>query len=555
MAQFVSYAQHGEDVILWRAFAGRPSGTYVDVGAFHPTFDSVTRALYERGWRGVNIEPQADLIPAFEQERPEDTTICAAIGDHDGRVALSLTENLGWATIREDLAPLADDQARREVDVPLRSLESLFRELGITSVDVLKIDVEGAEPDVVRGMLAGDVRPTVCVVEGVAPGVGTSAGDEAVDMLVGAGYMHCLFDGLNHYLTVDPNLRGALSIPANPTDDYVTDDMRRLMAERLDLLSLLSALSSDSARKALLGDLTSPTRAEPRALPEASVLQATNETSLEDRASVVLGPGGLDDAQRGQGSFVDPRTRADRRRGTLRRLVSRPLAEGEPAGEPLGLVEALAPGSRYGAEAIVRSLYTNLLRREPESAGLVEWSDALRSGGRPLETAWGLASSDEGILRARTDGPRAIRELTVVEAVDVLDRLGVAWLPRRLQSDLPADEQLFVVSLYEVALHRQPSAQELRREVDALRSGKSPERLLRAFASRVGLPAGGTPSVRALRLLLRIVRHLGWGRTVRSFRMDVRLTKARETARIAAVVDDAPELAMRLFWSQSKNGR
>ncbi|HUX70817.1 MAG TPA: FkbM family methyltransferase, partial [Cellulomonadaceae bacterium] len=89
---FVSYAQNGEDVILWRTLGNRGSCVYVDVGAFHPTYDSVTRALYERGWRGVNIEPQPDRLAAFEAERPEDVNLSLAIGDEDGTALLSLSD-------------------------------------------------------------------------------------------------------------------------------------------------------------------------------------------------------------------------------------------------------------------------------------------------------------------------------------------------------------------------------------------------------------------------------------------------------------------------------
>ena len=54
---FISYAQNFEDVILWRAFKNLQNGFYVDVGANDPINDSVTQAFYEKGWRGINIEP------------------------------------------------------------------------------------------------------------------------------------------------------------------------------------------------------------------------------------------------------------------------------------------------------------------------------------------------------------------------------------------------------------------------------------------------------------------------------------------------------------------
>ena len=87
---FVSYAQHGEDVVLWRALGGGIARFYVDVGAFDPTEDSVTCALYERGWRGINIEAQASLVAAFERERPEDLNLCVAVAARDGAATLHL---------------------------------------------------------------------------------------------------------------------------------------------------------------------------------------------------------------------------------------------------------------------------------------------------------------------------------------------------------------------------------------------------------------------------------------------------------------------------------
>ena len=54
---FISYAQNFEDVLLNRVFRDRLDGSYIDIGALHPTIDSVTKAFYDRGWSGINIEP------------------------------------------------------------------------------------------------------------------------------------------------------------------------------------------------------------------------------------------------------------------------------------------------------------------------------------------------------------------------------------------------------------------------------------------------------------------------------------------------------------------
>ena len=64
---FISYAQNFEDVILRRALKDIEKGFYVDVGAHDPVIDSVTKAFYDLGWRGINIEPVKEW---FEKSFP-----------------------------------------------------------------------------------------------------------------------------------------------------------------------------------------------------------------------------------------------------------------------------------------------------------------------------------------------------------------------------------------------------------------------------------------------------------------------------------------------------
>ena len=54
----LSYAQNLEDYHLSLAFAGQPTGTYIDIGGGHPVAGSVSFWFYERGWQGIVVEPQ-----------------------------------------------------------------------------------------------------------------------------------------------------------------------------------------------------------------------------------------------------------------------------------------------------------------------------------------------------------------------------------------------------------------------------------------------------------------------------------------------------------------
>jgi hypothetical protein len=80
----ISYAQNREDVLLWRALHDVENGFYIDVGAQDPTHHSVTRAFYDRGWCGVNIEPAAGCFQKLCAERPRDLTLQVALGNREG---------------------------------------------------------------------------------------------------------------------------------------------------------------------------------------------------------------------------------------------------------------------------------------------------------------------------------------------------------------------------------------------------------------------------------------------------------------------------------------
>ena len=65
----ISYAQNYEDVVLERCFKDVPAGFYIDVGAWDPLEHSVTHHFYERGWHGINIEPNPEFFGAFSATR------------------------------------------------------------------------------------------------------------------------------------------------------------------------------------------------------------------------------------------------------------------------------------------------------------------------------------------------------------------------------------------------------------------------------------------------------------------------------------------------------
>src|SRR5262249_26863323 len=102
---FVSYAQNCEDVMLHRALRTVQHGFYVDVGANDPVCHSVTKAFYERGWRGINIEPVPSWFEKIEADRAEDINLQIAITDTDGGEAdFYEVADTGLSTLHEPTA-------------------------------------------------------------------------------------------------------------------------------------------------------------------------------------------------------------------------------------------------------------------------------------------------------------------------------------------------------------------------------------------------------------------------------------------------------------------
>ena len=102
---FISYAQNHEDVMLYRALREVKEGFYIDVGAQDPVIDSVTKAFYERGWRGINIEPNEEYFRKLQDDRPHDINLLTAVGREPGAISFYEVAHTGLSTTSAGLRP------------------------------------------------------------------------------------------------------------------------------------------------------------------------------------------------------------------------------------------------------------------------------------------------------------------------------------------------------------------------------------------------------------------------------------------------------------------
>ncbi len=216
----LSYAQNLEDYHLARLFAGQADGFYIDIGAGHPVADNVSYWFYLQGWRGLVVEPQQDLAALYAHIRPRDIAVCGLVGRTPGEADFHVVERLhGFSTTDEAHArgAAAFGADFRTLRMPVTTLAALCEAHAPARIDFLKVDVEGAEAEVLAGADWKRWRPRVVVAEAVAPGSMAEAWLDWDTLLTGHRYRFAFFDGLNRFYVAEEEAALAESFPAEPT--------------------------------------------------------------------------------------------------------------------------------------------------------------------------------------------------------------------------------------------------------------------------------------------------------------------------------------------------
>jgi FkbM family methyltransferase len=257
---FESFAHNDEDVVLWRALAGAgvDKGRYIDVGASRPTDVSVSRAFYDRGWRGIVIEPAPGCAASLRQQRPNDIVIEAVV-TADGGQSIPQYErhDPGRSALGGEVGTTHRNAGTvvRAVEMPTRTLDDILAQAGWTGMEIhfLSIDADasadGSAADILRGLDLRRWRPWVLVI-----GSGTPNGDGRTqpdwEKTVGAaGYALRLFDGLSRFYVAPEradDLGGDTWAPANVGDNFTTANERRLARELSEAKTLCDAAIKQS---------------------------------------------------------------------------------------------------------------------------------------------------------------------------------------------------------------------------------------------------------------------------------------------------------------------
>jgi FkbM family methyltransferase len=165
------YSQQDEEKHILAAFPlevnlGRAQ--FLDIGAWHPTDKSNTRALYERGWHGVMIEPSpgpmVNLLKEYGND-PRITLVQAAVtADAQTMVKMRITDDATSTSCESVYDTWKERTAYHgSLMVPTITIDQIANRFG--GFQFVSIDAEGISVDIFRVMMQQGWRPPCVCVE------------------------------------------------------------------------------------------------------------------------------------------------------------------------------------------------------------------------------------------------------------------------------------------------------------------------------------------------------------------------------------------------------
>jgi FkbM family methyltransferase len=174
------------------------------VGANDPNRDSVTRIFYERGWRGVNIEPNVEQFKKIVSARPRDNNYNVGISDtegtlpfyqgQDGNDPLSTFDRANAETLTKTKGVVF-----KEIPIPVTGLTKILRQAALPEISFMSIDVEGFEKHVLASLDFNEFRPAVFCIESTESSTSPPTYLGWEQRLVENNYVFAMLDGLNRY--------------------------------------------------------------------------------------------------------------------------------------------------------------------------------------------------------------------------------------------------------------------------------------------------------------------------------------------------------------------
>ena len=165
-----SYSQWGEDIVIDKLLGKKRKGFYVDIGAYDPIRFSNTQRFYNKGWKGINIEPDPIRINKFYKLRPRDINLNVGVANKNGLLDFFKFSPQTLSTFSKDSVKNYQKQGYKLNEVikvkVLKLSRILEKNVKRKEIDFFSIDTEGLDLEVLRSNNWKKFRPKVICIEG-----------------------------------------------------------------------------------------------------------------------------------------------------------------------------------------------------------------------------------------------------------------------------------------------------------------------------------------------------------------------------------------------------
>ena len=173
-----SYSMDKEDLVIKEYFKSKNKGFYVDVGCYHPLQRNNTMLLYQKGWRGINIDISDFSIKLFKFLRPDDFNLNLAVSNKEGEVDMFFQKKLSQlSTIKKNHAKNAFQGNILNKKILSKRLTSILDDSKYKDqkIDFLNIDVEGADFEALQSLNLDKYSPELICIEVIEKDLESSA--------------------------------------------------------------------------------------------------------------------------------------------------------------------------------------------------------------------------------------------------------------------------------------------------------------------------------------------------------------------------------------------
>lgn len=173
--QHISFSQSGEDLIIkyiLKNHLGVDKPSYLDIGAYDPTYLSNTYLFYKEGLSGVLVEPDPDLAKKIQDVRTRDTVLNIGVSKNkdsrDFYLMTPATLNTFSSKEYEQYRIFHPDSLLRgKVKTRTLPINDILKKHFSDKIDILSLDVEGLDYEILSSINFSRYRPSVICVETV----------------------------------------------------------------------------------------------------------------------------------------------------------------------------------------------------------------------------------------------------------------------------------------------------------------------------------------------------------------------------------------------------